>query len=107
MNNFEKLFNPESIAVIGATDKKEKVGYAVFKNIIEGGFKGRVYPVNKRLKELEGYKVYPSILEIPDQIDLVIIAVPIIYVPQIFDQLGKKGVKAAVVISAGGKEAGE
>ncbi|WP_293443457.1 acetate--CoA ligase family protein [Persephonella sp.] len=107
MNNFEKLFNPKSIAVIGATDKKEKVGYAIFKNIIDGGFKGRVYPVNKRLKYLEGYKVYPSVLEIPDQIDLAIIAIPIVYVPQIFDQLGKKGVKAAVVVSAGGKEAGE
>ncbi len=107
MNILDKLFNPQSIAIIGATDKKEKVGYAIFKNIIDGGFKGKVYPVNKRLKELEGYPVYSSVLEIPDQIDLAIIAIPIVYIPEVFDQLGEKGVKAAIVISAGGKEAGE
>ncbi|WP_456464952.1 acetate--CoA ligase family protein [Persephonella sp.] len=103
----DKLFNPRSIAIVGATDKKEKVGYAIFKNIIDGGFKGKVYPVNKRIKELEGYKVFPSVLEIPDQVDLAIIAIPIIYIPEIFDQLGQKGIKTAVVISAGGRESGE
>jgi len=107
LNSIDKLLNPESIAIIGATDKKEKVGYAIFKNIIDGGYKGKVYPVNKRLKKLENFTVYPSVLEIPDSIDLAIIAIPIIYVPEIFEQLGQKGIKAAVVISAGGKEVGE
>ena len=106
-NNLDKLFFPSSIAVVGATDKKEKVGYAIFKNIISGGFKGKVYPVNKRLDYLEGYKVYHSVVEIPDEVDLAIISIPIRYVPELFDQLGKKKVPAAVVISAGGKEVGE
>ncbi len=96
------LFNPKSIAIIGATNKKEKVGYAIFKNIIEGGYKGKIFPVNKRLETLEGYKVYKSILDIPEPIDLAIISIPIQYIPDLFDELGKKGVKAAVVISAGG-----
>ena len=101
------LFNPKSIAIIGATDKKEKVGYAIFKNIIEGGYKGKIFPVNKRLETLEGYKVYKSVLDIPEPVDLAIISIPIQYIPDLFDELGKKGVKAAVVISAGGRETGE
>ena len=107
MHPFDFIFNPSSIAVIGATDKKEKVGYGIFKNIISGGYKGKVFPVNKRLETLEGYKVYKSVLDIPDKVDLAIISIPIKYVPELFDELGKKGVKGAVVISAGGKEAGE
>ena len=101
------LFNPKSIAIIGATDKKEKVGYAIFKNIIEGGYRGKIFPVNKRLETLEGYKVYKSVLDIPEPVDLAIISIPIQYIPDLFDELGKKGVKAAVVISAGGRETGE
>ncbi len=107
MNPLDLLFNPHSIAVIGATDKKEKVGYAIFKNIIDGGFKGKVFPVNKRLDVLEGYQVYKSVLDIPEDVDLAIISIPIQHIPELFDDLGKKGIKAAVVISAGGKEAGE
>lgn len=107
MEYLDYLFSPKSIAVIGATDKKEKVGYAIFKNIVEGGYRGKVYPVNKRLDYLEGYRVYRSVLELEDSVDLAVISIPIQYVPEIFDQLGKKGVKAAVVISAGGKETGE
>ncbi len=101
------LFNPKSIAIIGATDKKEKVGYAIFKNIVEGGYKGKIFPVNKRLENLEGYKVYKSVLDIPEPVDLAIISIPIQYIPKLFEELGKKGVKAAVVVSAGGREAGE
>ncbi len=106
-NYLDYLFNPRSIAIIGATDKKEKVGYAIFKNIVEGGYKGKVFPVNKRLDVLEGYKVYKSVLDIPEPVDLAIISIPIQYIPDLFDELGKKGVKAAVIISAGGREAGE
>ncbi len=107
MHILDYLFHPSSIAIIGATDKKDKVGYAIFKNIVESGYKGKIFPVNKRLDTLEGYKVYRSVLDIPDNIDLAIISIPIQYVPDLFDELGKKGVKTAVVISAGGKEAGE
>ncbi len=107
MSKLDKLFNPSSIAVIGATDKKEKVGYAIFKNIIDSGYKGKVFPVNRRLDFLEGYKVYHSVMEIQDKIDLAIVSIPIQYVPEVFDQLGKKGVEAAVVISAGGRETGK
>ena len=108
MNNYlDYLFNPKSIAIIGATDKKEKVGYAIFKNIVDGGYKGKVFPVNKRLETLEGYKVYKSVLDIPEPVDLAIISIPIQYIPELFDELGEKGVKTAVVISAGGREAGE
>ncbi len=107
MNPLDYLFHPKSIAIVGATDKKEKVGYAIFKNIIDGGYRGKVFPVNKRLSTLEGYRVYKSVLDIPEEVDLAIISIPIIHIPEIFDELGKKRIKAAVIISAGGKEAGE
>lgn len=105
--SLEKLFEPSSVAIIGATVKKDKVGYAILKNIIEGGYKGKVFPVNPKYEEIEGIKVYRSIDDIEDDIDLAIIAIPITYVPQTLESLGKKGVKVAIVISAGGKEAGE
>ncbi len=105
--SLEKLFEPKSIAIIGATAKKEKVGYAILKNIIDGGYKGKVFPINPKYEEIEGFRVYKSILDIDEPVDLAIVAIPIQYVPSLMEDLGKKGVKAAVVISAGGKEAGE
>ncbi len=103
----EKLFNPKSIAIIGATDKKYKVGYALFRNIVYGGYKGKIYPVNNHLDTLEGFKVYKSVKEIDDCIDLAIIAIPLQYVPDLLDDLKEKCVEAAVVIAAGGREIGE
>lgn len=103
----EQLFSPESIAIIGATDRIEKVGYALFRNIVYGGYRGRIYPVNQRLKTLEGYRVYSDFKEIPDRVDLAIISIPLKYIPDLMDDLGAKGVKSAIVISAGGKEIGE
>ncbi len=107
MNQIELLFNPKSIAIIGATPKKEKVGYAIFKNIVQGGYKGKIYLVNPKYTEIEGFKVYKDIKEINDKVDLAIIAIPLKYVPQLMKELGEAGVKAAVVISAGGRETGE
>ncbi len=103
----EKLFNPRSIAIIGATDKKYKVGYALFRNIVYGGYKGKIYPVNSHLDSIEGLKVYRSVKEIDDCIDLAIIAIPLKYVPDLLDDLKEKCVEAAVVIAAGGREIGE
>ncbi len=107
MQAFDYLFHPRSIALIGATAKKEKVGYALLKNILDGGYKGKLFLVNPKYDEIEGLKVYKSIDEINEDIDLAIIAVPLKIVPEVMEELGKKGVKSAVVISAGGRETGE
>jgi len=100
------FFKPKSIAVIGASREPEKVGHKIFRNLVSSGFQGGLYPINPKTKELLGFKCYPSVVEVPDDIDLAIIAVPARIVPMIAEQCGSKGVKGIVVISAGFSETG-
>lgn len=104
--NLDKLFNPKTIAVIGASDRKDSVGYALMNNILHSDYGGIVYPVNSRQESVHAIKAYPSIKEVPDKIDLVLIATPAKTVPAIIEDCGQAGVKAAVIISAGFMEAG-
>lgn len=99
------IFYPQSIAVVGASSEHNKVGYAVFRNLLD--FPGRLYPVNPKRQEILGRKVYRSITSITDDVDLAVIAVPAHIVPEIIEEAGEKGVKLAVIISAGFKEIGE
>ncbi len=103
----EALFAPKSVAVIGASTKPDSLGRAVFKNILFHGYTGVVYPVNPKAKSILGVKAYPSVLDIPDEIDLAVIIVPAIAVANVLEECGRKGVRAAIVISAGFKEIGE
>ena len=107
MKNLEPLFNPKTIAVIGASNNKESVGYGVMNNLIGHGYDGVVYPVNPKRKSVQGVKAYPSISEAPDKIDLAIIITPAPTVPGIAEECGKAGVKGLVIISSGFKEAGK
>lgn len=102
----KELFKPKSIAVIGASREPGKVGYVVLKNIIESGYKGEVYPVNPRADKILGLNAYKSILEVSSDIDLAVIVVPAQAVLDVMEECGKKGVKYAVIISAGFKEIG-
>ena len=103
------LFYPKSVAVIGASNVPGKVGNAIMRSITLR-YDGKVYAVNVKGGEIEvngkKFPVYRSIHEIPDEIDVAVIAVPAKFVPDVIDDCGKKGVKAAIVISAGFKEAG-
>jgi acetate---CoA ligase (ADP-forming) len=105
--SLEALFAPKSVAVIGASTKPDSLGRAVFKNILFHGYTGVVYPVNPKAKSILGVKAYPSVLDIPDEIDLAVIIVPAIAVANVLEECGRKGVLAAIVISAGFKEIGE
>jgi len=105
--NLDSYFNAKSIAVIGATNKKDRIGYVVFDNLLNHGYKGKLYPVNRKYKQIEGIKVYPSILDIDEIIDLVVITVPLTVIPQILDQCRQKNIKSVIIISAGGKEIGQ
>lgn len=105
-SNLHFLFRPQSIAVIGASTREGSVGRALFANILMNGYTGVVYPVNMKTKSVLGVKSYPSILHIPDEIDLAILIVPALAVPATIAECGQKGVKAAIVISAGFKELG-
>ncbi len=97
------LFDPESVAVVGATPKRGKVGYAILENL--RNFKGKVYAINPKYSEVLGYPCYPSILEAP-KVDLAVIAVPAKAVNSVLEQCGEKGIRYAVVISAGFRESG-
>ena len=102
----ENLFDPEAVAVIGASSKVGKVGHSLVQNIIENGYEGEVYPVNPKADEILGKKCYPDIKSLPDGINLAVIAIPAKFVPSAVEECGAKGIKAAVVISAGFKEVG-
>lgn len=98
-------YKPRSVAVIGASDDPTKMGYAVFRNILQ--FPGKVYPVNNKRDEIQGVKCYPTLSAIPGHVDMVVITVPAQLVPAIMSECGQKGVKMAVVITAGFKEMDE
>ena len=100
-HNIKYLFTPNSIAVIGASPKKGKIGYEILENIIEYGYKGKIYPINIKEKEIMGFKAYKSVLDVKKDINLAIIVVPAKFVPSVLLECGKKGVKAAAVISSG------
>ncbi|MGB8518280.1 MAG: bifunctional acetate--CoA ligase family protein/GNAT family N-acetyltransferase [Gallionella sp.] len=100
------LFAPQSVAVFGASDRTDSVGQIVFKNMLECGFKGALYPVNSKHAEVQGVRAYTGISEIGETVDLAIIATPPQTVPGIIESCGLHGVKAVVVITAGFGEAG-
>jgi acetyltransferase len=102
----ESLFAPHSVAVIGATDREGSVGRTVIHNLLRGGYKGRVFPINPHRKELFGKRCYPSIADVPEPVDLVIIVTPAATVPAIVADCVKAKSKGIVVISAGFKEKG-
>jgi acetyltransferase len=100
------LFEPESIAIIGASNNPAKWGNWMVTRPIKSGYRGRIYPVNPRESQIEGLKAYPSILDIPEPVDMAIITIPAPAVPQAMRECVKKGVPAAVLISAGFAETG-
>ncbi|MAF89357.1 MAG: CoA-binding protein [Euryarchaeota archaeon] len=106
-NGIKQLFNPESIAVIGASHNPHKVGSIILKNLKEGGFTGNLYPINPDTSPILELKTYSSINRVRGTVDLAIISTPANTVPKILEDCGRSGVKAAVIISSGFKEIGE
>ncbi len=104
--NLDKIFNPQTVAIIGASDAEGSVGYAIVKNFTRLGYGGKVYFVNIRKPEILGTKTYPSIGEVPEPVDLAMIATPAKTVPDLMEGCGKAGVKGVIIVSAGFKETG-
>lgn len=104
--SLDYLFNPGSVAVIGASREKNKVGRLILENIIRYGFSGEVYPVNPKSRKILGRRSYPSVLDIEKAPDLAVIVIPARFVAAAVEDCVKKGVKAAIIITAGFKEAG-
>jgi len=102
----QKILKPNSIALIGASREPKKLGHITLKNLIEGGFKGRIFPINPEAGEVLGLQAYKSIAKVPEAIDLAVLAVPAVLVPKVIKECGQKGIKAAIIISAGFREVG-
>jgi len=98
--------NPKSLAVIGASNTPGKIGNALVRNLIDSGYKGRIYPINSKEKEILGLPCFPTLSEIPEDIETAIFAVPAGKVLDVALECGQKGVKNLVVITAGFKEIG-
>jgi acetyl coenzyme A synthetase (ADP forming)-like protein len=100
------LFNPRSIAVIGASETKGKLGNDVMHNLIESGYEHRIYPINPKAGEILGHKVFRSVKDIPGELDVAVVVIPAKFVLKAVEECGQKGVKALVIITAGFKEIG-
>lgn len=101
------VLHPASVAVIGASADPSKIGNAVFANLLRGEFTGPVFPVNPEARSVRGVRAYASVTDIPDEIDLAVVAVPAAGIDEVMDSCLSKGVKALVVLSAGFADAGE
>ncbi|MEP7103156.1 MAG: acetate--CoA ligase family protein [Candidatus Dojkabacteria bacterium] len=106
MGKLNSLFNPKSVAIVGVSEDPAKLGSVMLSNLNEGKYKGEIYPVNPKYKELFGYKCYPKVSSIKEDVDCAIIVIPAGVVPEILEDCGIKKVKTAIIISAGFKEVG-
>ena len=106
MENLDAIFKPRSVAIVGASRDPKAIGHQCVRNLIESGYKGKIYPVNPKADEVAGLKCYHSVTEIPDDVDIALIVVPAKYVPAVTEECGKKGVKGLVIIASGFSEIG-
>lgn len=104
--NLEKIFSPAGIAVIGAGDDPKSVGGTIFRNLVDAGYGGPLFPVNPKREKVQGVKAYPAVADLPEKVDLAVIATPAATVPDLVGQCGRAGILGVVVTSAGFRESG-
>ena len=107
VRSIERLLRPRSVAVIGASREPGTVGHAVFRNVVAGGFEGPAYPVNAATRHVSSIRAFGSVTEIPDDVDLAVIAVPAAQVDDVIATCGTKGVKCVVILSGGFADVGD
>jgi acyl-CoA synthetase (NDP forming) len=100
------FFSPQGVALIGASSNPHKIGAAILGNLIQSGYQGRVYPVNPRCDQIAGLPCYGGMADVPDPVDLAVIALPASRTPPALESCGRRGLKAAIIISSGFKETG-
>ena len=103
----DKIMKPQSIAVIGASTKPLTIGSEIMLRLKEYGFTGNIYPINPKADQVEGFKAYPTVLEVPGNIDFAVVVVPKQFIFETLDQCNQKGIKGICIISAGFKETGD
>jgi acetate---CoA ligase (ADP-forming) len=106
-NDIRAVLEPRSVAVVGASPNPEKSGHVLLKNLVVNGFPGPIYPIHPSAGEILGLRTYPSLLDVPGEIDLVFFLLPAPFIPSLYADCENKGVKAAVIIAAGFAEAGD
>ncbi|NLA26835.1 MAG: acetate--CoA ligase [Firmicutes bacterium] len=106
MSDLEFLFNPQEIAVVGASASPQKIGYSILNNLILSGYPGKIHPINPKEKEILGLPCHSSVGKVKGKIDLAVISVPASLCIQVARECGEAGVKGAIVITAGFKEVG-
>ncbi len=97
----QKIFNPRTVAIFGASNNRVRVGYSVMKNVIGSGYEGVIYPINLKRKSIFGIKAYRSLIETGDEIDLAIVATPIATIARVIRHCGKNNVQGIVIVSQG------
>ncbi len=103
----DALFKPKAVALVGASTKELSIGNVIIRNLQKYGYTGEIYPVNAKADEVCGLKAYPTLAEIPGEVDLAHIIIPSQFVPQAIEECGQKGVKAVIINSAGFSEMGD
>lgn len=104
--SLKTLFNPQSVAIIGASDNPLRIGGRPIKYSLDAGYSGRIYPINPKYQQVQGLKAYPDLQSLPEQVDLCIIAIPGKYVVDTLEQCAAAGVKSVIIFSAGFAEVG-
>ncbi len=102
----DSFFKPDSVAVIGASEKAGSIGSILVQNLIQAGFPGAIYPINPKYPEIHGLPAFPVVTAVPDPVELAIVAVRIKDVPAVIKECGQAGIKGAIIVSAGGRESG-
>jgi acetyltransferase len=104
VRNLDRIFAPKSVAVIGASEREASVGNTVLRNLIDGGFDGRVYPVNPKHRAINGITCFKSVRDLPETVDLAVVCTPAGTVPEVVRQCGDAGIRGLVILSAGFRE---
>ena len=106
LETMTRMMQPRSVAVIGASAEQGKIGNSVMRNLVDGGFAGEIHPVNPKADEILGRTAYPSVADIPGEVDVAVFAVPAKFVVASVAEVGRKGIPAAVLIPSGFAETG-
>ncbi|USE78144.1 acetate--CoA ligase family protein [Cupriavidus gilardii] len=101
-----RIMRPDTVAVIGASSEDGKIGNSVMKNLINGGYQGKIYPIHPKAEEIMGMTAYKSVLDVPGEIDVAVFAIPAKLVAQALEEVGRKGISGAVLIPSGFAETG-
>ena len=107
MKNLNPAFNPKRVAIIGASPDPKKIGHQIIKNVIDGGYEGEIIPINPNAGSVLGHKAYKSLSDVPEGVDLVVIAIPAPFVVAAVEECARRKVGAVAVITSGFGEVGK